>query len=125
MRGTTLNIRYPEAWIQCRKINKIGWIQVADSGAQPGNQNAAKGKAWRDAINRALAKRSGVDKVKALDELAEKFLAKCDEGDMQALKELGDRLDGKPTQTLQGPEGESLFGPLVADREALRSKIRG
>ena len=70
--------------------------------AAVGNNYAARGKQWREAINRALAKRSGVDKIKALDELAEKLLAKCDEGDMQALKELGDRLDGKPAQTIGG-----------------------
>ena len=71
-------------------------------GAPVGNQNAAKGKLWQAAIMRALDKRSGADKVKALDELAEKLLAKCDESDMAALKELGDRLDGKPAQAIVG-----------------------
>lgn len=71
------------------------------AGAPKGNQNAAKGKPWAMAIERALEKRSRVDKVKALDELAEALLVKCDEGDMAALKELGDRLDGKPAQAIQ------------------------
>ena len=77
-------------------------------GAPLGNQNAAKGRAWRDAINRALAKRSRVDAKEALDDLAEKFLAKCDEGEMQGFRELGDRLDGKAPQAITGPEGASL-----------------
>lgn len=72
-----------------------------------GNQNAAKGKPWALAIERALAKRSRVEQVEALDSLAEKLLAKCDEGDLTALKELGDRLDGKAKQQteLSGPDG--------------------
>ena len=75
-------------------------------GAPVGNQNAAKAKVWQAAILRALDKRSGGDRAKSLDELAEKLLAKCDECDMQALKEVGDRLDGKPAQTIGGdPDG--------------------
>lgn len=75
-------------------------------GAPVGNQNAAKAKLWQAAIMRALEKRAGSDKVKALDDLAEKLLSKCDESDMTALKELGDRLDGKPAQSIGGdPEG--------------------
>lgn len=74
------------------------------AGAPKGNQNAAKGKPWAAAIERAIAKRSRKDTLDALDDLAEKFLSECDAGDMVALKELGDRLDGKPsqTQTIQG-----------------------
>lgn len=70
-----------------------------------GNQYAAKARQWQMAIERALGKRSTVAKVNALDDLAEKLLAKCDEGDMSALKELGDRLDGKPAQAITGGDG--------------------
>ena len=75
---------------------------MGTKGGQVGNSNAAKGKPWAAAIERALAKRSKVKKREALDELAEALLSKCDEHDMQALKELGDRLDGKPAQTIAG-----------------------
>lgn len=64
-----------------------------------GNQYAAKAKQWASAIQRALEKR-GVSRVEALDALAEKLLLKAEEGDMGALKELGDRLDGKPAQSV-------------------------
>lgn len=67
------------------------------AGAPIGNQNAAKAKVWSAAINRALEKR-GVSRIEALDALAEKLLEKCDEGDLPALKELGDRLEGKAAQ---------------------------
>ena len=73
---------------------------MAESGGQKGNQNAVKGKRWATAINKALDKRSKAEGVEALNDLAEVFLIKCDEGDIKALKELGDRLDGKPHQDL-------------------------
>lgn len=73
-----------------------------------GNQNAAKGRLWQAAINRALEKRSKREAKEALDELAEKFLEMCDEKEISAFRELGDRLDGKPHQTVggDGPDGE-------------------
>jgi len=66
--------------------------------APAGNQNAAKAKVWHGAIVRALRKRSKTDQLEALDDLAEQLLDKVASGDITALKELGDRLDGKPAQ---------------------------
>lgn len=66
-----------------------------------GNTNAVKGKRWNDAISRALEARSRAKQIDALDDLAEKLLSACDLGDITALKELGDRLDGKPGQAVQ------------------------
>jgi len=79
-------------------------------GAPAGNQNAVKAKLWSAAIHRALDKRGAGDRMKALDELAEKLLANCDQGDLSALKELGDRLDGKAAQavTVSGDEDNPL-----------------
>jgi hypothetical protein len=68
--------------------------------AAAGNQYAAKDKLWRAAILRALEKRSRSSQVEALDDLAEKLLSACDTLDMTAIKELGDRIDGKPKQAL-------------------------
>ena len=70
------------------------------AGAPLGNTNATKGKRWSTAIDKALEKRSKASGIQALDELAEKLLAKCDEGDLSALKELGDRVEGKPAQSV-------------------------
>lgn len=75
---------------------------MANAGAPLGNTNAKKTKHWAAAIERALEKRGGGDKMAALNDLAEKLLAKCDEADMTAIKELGDRLDGKAAQTIDG-----------------------
>ena len=78
------------------------------AGAPKGNKNAARGKIWSDAIIRALAKRSRVTAREAIDDLAEKLLEQCDEGNMIALKEVGDRLEGKPAQTLLGDSDNPL-----------------
>ncbi len=76
-----------------------------------GNQYARKAKIWTAAIERALAKRSRAAQIDALDELAEKLLSLCDQGDLAALQELGNRLEGKPAQSvsLTGDGG----GPMV------------
>jgi hypothetical protein len=72
------------------------------AGAPLGNQNAAKAKLWHAAILRALDKRGAGDRLQALDELAAKLLDLVATGDLAALKEFGDRLDGKPAQTIAG-----------------------
>jgi hypothetical protein len=81
--------------------------------APKGNNYAGKAKRWSDAIDRALSKRGRNDALLALDDLAEKLLAKCDEGDMTALKELGDRIEGKPTQSVD--VGGQSDNPLVTE----------
>jgi hypothetical protein len=69
-----------------------------------GNHNAAKGKVWKAAIDRALERRtaSRADGIKEIDALAEKLLELVAAGDLPALKEFGDRLDGKPAQAIIG-----------------------
>jgi hypothetical protein len=71
-----------------------------------GNQNAARGKVWKAAIDRALERRSQsrVDGIKEIDALADKLLDLVATGDLPALKEFGDRLDGKPAQAIVGDE---------------------
>jgi hypothetical protein len=75
-----------------------------------GNDNAAKGTQWRDAIRVALAMRSKSEAKSALVKIAEALIAKAEEGDLAAIKELGDRLDGKASQSveLSGKDGEPI-----------------
>jgi hypothetical protein len=71
-------------------------------GAPKGNRNAAKGRIWTQAIERALERRKSRGKqIKAIDMIADKLLDQAQAGDLQALKELGDRLEGKPTQQVE------------------------
>ncbi len=67
-------------------------------------------KAWRDAIRLAVNKR---DKKggKRLAQLADVLVTSGLEGDVSALKEIGDRLDGKPSQAITGADG----GPLIVE----------
>lgn len=67
------------------------------AGAPEGNKNATKNRPWAEAINRALLSEDG----KKLRALADKIIDKALEGDVQALKEVGDRMDGKPAQALE------------------------
>ncbi|MCP5019813.1 MAG: hypothetical protein GY938_31685 [Ketobacter sp.] len=76
-----------------------------------GNTNAVKGLRWRNAIDKALANRCKSDGQKALVEIAAQMLEKAAEGDMTAIKELGDRMDGKAPQAITVGGDESA--PLV------------
>jgi hypothetical protein len=78
--------------------------------APKGNQNAAKAKIWHAAIMRALDRRdkSRADGIKEIDALADKLLTLVSNGDLAALKEFGDRLDGKPAQALVGDPDQPL-----------------
>ena len=69
-------------------------------GAPEGNQNATHRGIWRQAIIRALDKR-GVSRADALDALAEKLINLVETGDLPAIKEFGDRIDGKSLQAVE------------------------
>src|SRR5215468_5756903 len=65
-------------------------------------------KPYREALRMELAA-SGED-MKKLREIARTHIEKAAAGDMQAIKELADRLDGKPAQALEhsGPDSEPI-----------------
>lgn len=82
-----------------------------------GNQNAVKAKRWQQAIDRALEKRSKAAGIEELDRLAERFLDTIEDmtvgtekrgPDIAGFKDLADRLDGRPAQTVlgSGEDGE-------------------
>ena len=80
---------------------------MADKGAPLGNQNAVKNKPWADALHKEL---TGNKNAKELRKLAKILIAEAEGGNMTALKEIGDRLDGKPKQQteISGPEGGDI-----------------
>jgi hypothetical protein len=65
-------------------------------------------KPYREALRMELAA-AGED-MKKLREIARMHIEKAAAGDMQAIKELADRLDGKPAQMLEhsGPDSEPI-----------------
>lgn len=90
-----------------------------------GNQNAARAKVWRAAIERALDRRtqSRVDGKKEIDALAEKLLDLVADGDLPALKEFGDRIDGKPAQAIVG--GDEGDNPVRTLNEIIIRAVDG
>lgn len=84
---------------------------MSERGAPEGNNNAGKNKPWADAVRRALLAEDG----KKLRQLADKLIERALDGDVTALKEVADRMDGKPAQTIAGPgeDGSHRF-ELVA-----------
>lgn len=79
---------------------------VPSKGAKPD-------KLIRDALMLAV-NREGKDdqgkKVKKLALIANKLVDLAVEGDVQAIREVADRIDGKPTQALEhgGPDGGAI-----------------
>lgn len=72
--------------------------QSGNPGGRP-----KRDKLWRDAIIRAV-KRREQDDPQALEKLADSLLRKVADGDVPAIKELGDRMDGKVAQAIVGDE---------------------
>lgn len=82
-------------------------------GAPIGNQNAREGRIWRDTLRRALLAEDG----KNLRKIADALVAKAADGDVAAIKEIGDRVDGKAVQSVEltGADG----GPVKVDEVRL------
>src|SRR5215467_14873804 len=100
-------------------------------------------KIYREALRLELADMSeGID-LKKLREIARTHIEKAAAGDMQAIKELRDTLDGKPAQALEhsGPDSEPItkvvneivhvyrtpeeLAAEIADAEAADLKLKG
>lgn len=64
-------------------------------GAPVGNKNAAKSRDWERAIRRALFNNEG-----SLQRIAQNLVKAAESGEQWAVTELGNRLDGKPSQAL-------------------------
>lgn len=85
-------------------FKRLALKQMAERGAQVGNKNAAKAKAWEGALRAALAQfeneEAKIAPGQALRRIAEVVVMKAIGGDKDAIKEIGDRLDGKPAQSV-------------------------
>ena len=84
-----------------------------------GNKNQSKTKPWKEAINKALkqyeSNEKGVRRGDALrkiaDQLVEAALDRKDENFQFAVKEIGLRQDGKPTEVIElGDSTQKLVG---------------
>jgi len=82
-------------------------------GGQPGNSNAAKGRR----LSSRLAKR--LEERQKIDDLADVLIAKALDGDMQAIKEIFDRVDGKAIQQIDATVREITDAAELTDSELL------
>ena len=85
------------------------------AGAPIGNNNATKAKPWRDALDKAIKQyeTKGDDPIKrgqVLGRIAKKVIDRAMAGDKDAWQEIGNRLDGRPAQsvTVQGDEDNPI-----------------
>lgn len=89
------------------KCKKIQIVTVKLMGAPVGNTNGKRGSDWRDAIRYELARigreLDGDDPAykKGLRECAKGVIEAARAGEQWALKELGDRTDGRPSQSIE------------------------
>lgn len=86
---------------------------MAERGGQIGNDNASRGKEFRAALQRVLAKRSGDGGWRAaLEEVCKKLVAAAiDKEEAWAIQEIANRIDGKPAQALV-VNGDEEGGPV-------------
>ena len=79
-------------------------------GVQLGTTNTDNSSQNRAALHQALVryKNNSIKKKTVLSHVAKLLIDKALKGDMPAIKEIADRLDGKPTQAITGPSGEPI-----------------
>ena len=80
------------------------FTQGDKNAGSKGKSNNLKNKPWRDTIDRAIKQSDG----KALRRAAEALLERAGEGDVAAIKELGDRVDGKVKNEIEGTIDSNL-----------------
>jgi len=96
------------------------------NGAPKGNKNQSSGKPWKDAINRALTKKGKCEQAEELyliaREVVEAAQDRTDPNFAMAVKEVGLRLDGKPTEhiALEGNTSQALIGISAAFASLVR-----
>jgi hypothetical protein len=100
-------------------------FEPGQSGNPAGRPKRAK--IWGDAIQRAIKRREDSD-PKALEKLADQLLRFAASNDateaMAALKELGDRLDGKPRQEHEHDASEQL-GQILLGWQGAKPRVNG
>jgi len=79
-------------------------------GAPEGNKNAANGMECRQALKRALAHKSKKTYRDGLDMVMNEYVEAACDGESWAIRDMIDRLDGKPAQSMQlsGPDGSAM-----------------
>ena len=75
---------------------------------KPGNTVSADGRRWHQAIKQAALKRHGRSKQTMLEAAADTLVQMAVDGDIGALKEVGNRLDGQAVAVSAGVSGLTI-----------------
>lgn len=74
-------------------------------------------KLWAEAVRRAVLRRieNEEGKPQKIERLADKVVDMALGGDIQAIKEIGDRMDGKPGQAIEhtGADGGAIISAIT------------
>jgi hypothetical protein len=74
------------------------------AGAPIGNQNAAKGRRWANALREALITYEDPERMiqagQALGRIAQRVVLMALDGDKDVISEIANRLDGRPRQQI-------------------------
>lgn len=96
-------------------------------GAPKGNQNATKGRLWRDALNLELIKlvvdgKPAGSVTAGLQAIARRVVTDALAGDYQAITEIANRQDGKAAQAVHvsGEDGGPVNVHAISDLELAR-----
>jgi hypothetical protein len=88
------------------------------AGAPTGNKNAVNAKLFQDALKRALA-RSSKSVDGGLNKVCDQLVKAALDGEQWAIKEVGDRIDGKPAQALiHGSDPENPLTVTIDSKDA-------
>ncbi len=82
-----------------------------------------KEKSFANMLNIAI-KEAHDDKRDKLRAVADKLVELAIAGDMQAIKEIGDRLDGKPAQAIEGSLTHEAGDSIAALMDAVNGRTR-
>ena len=91
--------------------NQEDKVESTNKGGAPlGNKNAAKGSQLTALLHAALNANDRLKLRLGVEKVAEALILKAQAGDISAIKEFADRVDGKSvaTQELTGPDGSAL-----------------
>ncbi len=87
---------------------------------QSGNPaGGRKHKAYREALERNLALLGKGDAKATLDRIAAAHITRCEQGDMGAIKEFADRMDGRVPQAIIGSNED----PAIAVTAIVRTIV--
>jgi hypothetical protein len=86
-------------------------IDKSRAAKMMGNQNAVKGKIFFGELRKVLVQ----EDAKRLRAIAEKLVKSAEDGEAWAVKEIMDRMDGKPLQatSIENPDGTAITGIQV------------